>query len=637
MSKTPIEVSSVENEKVEIWEEINPQVKLSLFDTISKQIYSDCGVKIKEAVSNSVDNRATDIIFSLDKETNTLCLFDNGTGISLDRLKEIFSGIGYGDQKNQNKNSYFGLGLFSVLELGQEVLIYTNNEKDGFRCYQFDTGDIFSESNKNLPLSSLKKMIREIKTVKSRQESLISDKDIKDLIPNCKTFTEFVIKNIPHHYMTALSDKSFSDKKLRQLLPLQYDINSSFFKQFTDEAVLDKLQALLDDSNLCKYINFYSRNQDKNNGFVKLYKYYPNFNSDIMFNSGNTVIQHDKNKNYSFYYVFSVNDLESDSGSEMTDSSDTGFWVRNKNFLVKKADFFQKPGTKKMIIQNPLQKWIYCEVFHKNMEPFLVVTRDEYIWGNAEFEALYKELNDFFEKFNKEIRKAQKKVEEIDKALIEPIRAIRNDSKESPLKNLDKRIMELVDDEEQDFNKEKFTKILGSISDKRLENPDLFINKLIENQDSFEIINDKEIKVIISTDKNTHRNYRNTMWDSIAMKPILEISGTLFENAKAKVFGKTYDVHYVYGQENYEPVSINIESSKIFINLFNKATIKYSVTAMDVMIAIEFANKLITDSCSKGCPKVMKEHIYHILGKEDPKFTKHMKSLSNKLGLLTKL
>ena len=75
---------------------VDVDVKVKILHTIAKAIYATPIGKIREAVANAMDNEATWIIILADRTTKSLCIYDNGHGISKAHFQEIFKSIGYG-------------------------------------------------------------------------------------------------------------------------------------------------------------------------------------------------------------------------------------------------------------------------------------------------------------------------------------------------------------------------------------------------------------------------------------------------------------------------------------------------------------------------------------------------------------
>ena len=111
---------------------LNVQMKIGILNTIANSIYSDPKVKVREAVANSMDNEATWFTIYADRPSLTISLMDNGTGITRSRFNEIFENLGYGLEKDEiYSNSYFGLGLLSILAFGKRAKIVSKSRQEG--------------------------------------------------------------------------------------------------------------------------------------------------------------------------------------------------------------------------------------------------------------------------------------------------------------------------------------------------------------------------------------------------------------------------------------------------------------------------------------------------------------------------
>ena len=124
-------------------QEIKPKVTMGVLHTIANSIYSSPRLKIKEAVTNSMDNNAKKFVFYYDNIEHRLVFFDDGDGIDFSDINNIFSTIGYSNYcENKDKHSYFGLGLISVLAFGEQVHIISQKQNKQFYC-TIDSKSIF--------------------------------------------------------------------------------------------------------------------------------------------------------------------------------------------------------------------------------------------------------------------------------------------------------------------------------------------------------------------------------------------------------------------------------------------------------------------------------------------------------------
>jgi hypothetical protein len=285
---------------------------------------------------------------------------------------------------------------------------------------------------------------------------------------------------------------------------------------------------------------------------------------------------------------------------------ETGFWVRNRNFLVKEADYFQKPGTRKKIIHEPLKHWLFGEIFHENMTDFLVVTRDEYVWESKQFLDFYDKINDMLYLLNVQLRNAWENSNEVMKSVVNPFLEV--GGKSDPFK----RTFDVLQQMGAIKKEEDVEDILDQLHKKRitdLETEDKRIDRLIEkDSENIVLADDKNVKVVIDQEIESTKDFIKKR-EKETNRIILKISPKIFESKKVDFLGRTFNIFYVAGTENQPGVSVNKERSSIFINPFNHDVWKFSITFIDVYIAIEIAD-ILADT-----KKEMKEYLVDMLCK----------------------
>ncbi len=589
---------------------IMPSMKMSILNTIAKQIYSSLYVKIREAVSNSYDNNATDFIYFYDKDNRKLSLFDNGTGITQNRIKEILEGIGYGDGRNdRSKNSYFGLGLFSVLEIGGHVDIYTKTPCGEYNHFIFFSKDIFNEANAQKPITTLNDCFQIKEVTSTRAKSIISD----DMIVKClgqtqNQFTEIAISDIPEKYMKELSSDNFR-RNLEKILPLKYNKKNPFFDKIEDLEQKQKIYEILDDTNYCKKISFYSGSYDS-----PLYsheRYFPQLKNGLTFSSANIQVGKHPSGDFAYFFVYNYEDIESnnanmnqieDDGISGNINSETGFWVRNKNFLVKPADYFQKPGTRKKILDIPLSTWLYGEILHKDMTDFLVVTRDEYVWSSDKFNTFYSNVKTLVLGLNEKLRNAWRFSNDVNKDFFDPF--VNIGSPKSPFKRIESKYI--------DDGDESISSILKKFQPHENEAAKPSLIKLIQKHNNIFTIVDEE-NMLIHIDPTVEScDDVIKKWDDKTQRLVIVYPGGVFSDRQETLFGKRYDVSFVFGKKEDDVIQIDSINNRIFLNPFNKFAMDYSLSKLDIILAIEFAY-----ASSKSINE-MKEHLYLLLGDKKP-------------------
>jgi len=603
------------------------EIKIGILNTISKQIYSDSKVKIREAVANSMDNNATWFIIYADIPSQTLSLIDNGNGITRSKFEDIFKNMGYGTQRmDRYSNSYFGLGLMSIVELGQIATIITKSKDEwNLLKLKIDSEKIFSGEMQNKPLSEIRDCLPLTASDLAEREklSLLSNDEIKAIVGNFPdSFTEIILENIDRKIFDKIISKEFKDE-LCQILPISIGNNATLFQSIKDPTAVKWIKDIMNNKEFCPTIDVYFAKSNGDKQLSKLQKYYPEFKYDLEFRKADIDygIIEDGNDKFAYYYIYSIEDLEVMEKK----STETGFWVRNKNFLVKKADYFQKPGTKQKIIHEPLKNWLFGEIFHTEMTDFLIVTRDEYLWESKRFITFYNKLRDILYKLNKELRASWKNSREITNSIIEPF-IFKAGDKNDPYINIDKTLSEIGIIAKPEDTKDVLEK-LNNCRKKELEDEEKSIDKIInKNKQNITLADDEQIKVII--DHSVEKDYIKQREEE-TNRVIVRISPQIFSSKKVAFLGKTFEVIYVAFEENDPGVSVDSENYKIYVNLFNQDIFKYSVSFIEVYIAIEIADIY---SETKG---EMKSYLLNLLGakltKSDVIPKKYLYSLKDEL------
>ena len=567
-------------------------VKAGILNTIAKSIYSDIRIKTREAVSNSIDNDAELFIITIDENTRCISFYDNGNGISSERFKEIFNSIGYGETRgNIQTNSYFGLGLISILQLGNNAVILSKTLDNQANRYTIETQKIFSEEIENKSVDDIKKFISSEELLSGREElSPLSDDVVKrynqDNLP--ETFTEIILENVDDIIMNSMNNEGYV-KELRKMLPLEPNYESPFFQHINSEGKLEEIKAILKNDEYCKRIKVFYGKIDEQEGYQELIKYYPEFVNDIIFNDADVKMIRSSDKTFAGYMLISSQDIRDNNETVKEDENDkkqdeTGFWVRNKNFLVKSADFFQKPGGRKKIVDEPLTTWIYGEIFHKDMNNMLVVTRDEYLWDNKQFKKFYEELKGQIQTINNDYRDLWKKGKRVVEAIVEPFEEI----KKKKIFNKFNTLLiksQIINYSESDKYLEK---IAREFSNPGIEDENAIIEKHLKEQiDDLVLADDVEgdIKVIVAKDSLGNKSFVR-LRDAKTQNLVIKISPDLFSSFQTDFFGKKFTVNYVFKKNETSDLSINIDKSEIYINLSSQDFSKYRLTFIEyIMIA----------------------------------------------------
>jgi hypothetical protein len=609
-------------------QDIKMEVKVGILTTIAEGIYSDTYMKIREAVSNSMDNNASHFAFSVYKSANgnnSLSLFDNGEGITRDRIEEIFKSVGYGlrrkDQQAKKFYSYFGLGLMSILQLGKKVTIITKpKDKDEINKIDIDSANLFSPDLEDKHFSDF-----DIKLYYSNEEERGSlspfTRDIlRELFIKLPGhYTEIIIENLNQHDFDTINNANFFNE-LRKILPLEISPNEPLLNSLK---IQDKnnIVKLLSDKELCPTINFHYRNA--NNGYKQLYKYFPIFK--YQFTENNYDFKAIKEDEFIGYFITGEKDLgiiNSESELEKdVEKRETGFWIRNKNFLVKESCYLDYPNLPKLITRKPIKNWIYGEIFHKNMNDFLEPSRKEFIINNNDFKSFRNKIKDILGPIIQSLEKSYLIGEDIVSKIVEPFENITDSSKkDNIIKNLEENIAKIYGHNVSEIKGDKLgpiMEVLEKISNDSLNHSNEFVNKIKEKK---LIISEENYDLFVDpkgSEKINKYNFAEEKVDVI-------LPSSTFKSQFITFFGKTFEIKFVLEKDIDCGVSFN--DSIIIVNIAYNELKNNSISFLEVAIAAEYAYLSLGNDCIKNtghnyCLDIMKKNILKFLSNKYIKYT----------------
>jgi len=559
----------------------NPEVevKVGILHTIAKSIYGSTDGKIREAVANAIDNEADKFIILADPGCNRLSLFDTGKGISKSRFSEIMKSIGLGlSREDPSSLSYFGLGLMSIFQLGRTASVYSKS-KSGILSFTVDVEKIFKKQNQHEPISFIRSCITINDGTPPSRESIssISDDVITQTIGAIPdTFTEIIIDDINKLDRDHLFDGEFKSL-LRQILPLQHNQNELFLQNLTSVNERDKIVSLLRDTDYCQHIETYF-GIDPDSLPCRLYKYFPQIKESINFSESNIFFH--KGANFACYLLFMPEDLQDLKENDGT--RETGLWIRNRNFLVKKADNFQRAGTRSKLFTGPLINWTYGEIFHKGMNEFLTVSRDEYLWETEEFKSFKNEVFELLQSFNRDLRKVWQTTGKIEKRVIKPFQDITTPFAKAETVLKEMSFWESPADSD---------KILRSLTKESsgLESAKTISDTLREANKPIVLSDQDGAVVVIDSDLKGSKSLYTKTWNARAKCIEMRISPDLFNSQSVNFLGKEFTVEYVFGKEINKGLYFDTAHSRILINPFNTELRNYSITFVEFYVAIEIA------------------------------------------------
>lgn len=116
--------------------QFNFNISLSVLNHLGRNLYRNIVTVIGEAISNSWDADAKNVWIEIDRENNTMCVLDDGTGMTAEDFQNKFLKIGYSKRKDGNFRSGFGrpfigrkgIGKLALLSCAKRIHIATKAE-----------------------------------------------------------------------------------------------------------------------------------------------------------------------------------------------------------------------------------------------------------------------------------------------------------------------------------------------------------------------------------------------------------------------------------------------------------------------------------------------------------------------------
>jgi hypothetical protein len=608
------------------------KVKIKILTTVARSIYAQTLTKIREAVTNSIDNHASRFLFSLEKRKDidayVLSLFDNGHGITKSRFEEILQSIGYGlhmDEPHPEKYySFFGLGLMSIFQLGKKITIITKSKDGGqFNKLTVDSAKIFSKEMEKESIEALNKcFVLDDSSEKERSDiSPVTDQTLKkELGSKAKYFTEIIIEELHEEDLkTITSEENAFFEDLSKILPLAPNEADHFLAGLN---VKDKqiILNILKDRDYCPVISFkYSMDNAK---YLPLYKYFPAFRKPPTKNKYQ--LHSDTMPEFSYYLISCGRDL----GVIGKNQRETGLWFRNKNVLVKAADYLPHPGLEPLADQ-PIQDWMFGEFFHKDMNEFLQVSRDEFDRSKEKYKEFRRQVREIVKKYSDHLRAAYEIGKKVKEAIKDPLDDIRKNSDKSPFRKMEESIKKILEVDEILEDKEpEVIDILSKIHNSDLEK----CPEVIEALRAPLTIENREKGYILIIDPKAEEETIKYLEDKATTEVV--IPSTTFQSESIPLFGRDYKVRYRNGKDIDAGISFNFQTREISVNPFYPNLMKYSLSFLDVFIALEYAyySAGCTDQpAALECMDNMKKAALEFLGSKHVDRSEYMRSLKERL------
>lgn len=611
---------------------VGVEVTVNILHTIAEAIYSTEVGKVREAVANARDNGASCVSIVVDPAESKLSILDNGSGITREMFEKIFRHIGYGLLQGEGKIGYFGLGLMSVFKLGGRVRLFTRPQgQRNIELLTVDTGAIFAEENRSKPISFLNTCIKldsATEPQRARDSIPLVNEHLAVLFPAgaMEHFTEIIISNIPDDVLEQICQPEFV-VELSKTLPLRPEKDEPFFKKFSKKKAA-QIRQIFEDCRFCPAIDVYFGNQQDGEE-DQIWKYFPRF--QVTFPDDNVYVGIEPDGDFAYYLVHTLaenlNDARpSDDGlgdetedgegfrsgrEQRRDDTETGFWIRNANFLVKAADFLDRPGPgrpPRSTIDRPLRNWVFGEIFHKDMNKCLAVSRTEFLYAKGEFKAFRGKVCELAAKINSSLRMIWDNQKDIHDGLVKPFEEI--DKPNGALRRAENRIRMMLGEAlpEQKFQS-RVDQLLGMLRNKAIEQDNARIDIILEGTSRSMILGEDE-KVLVQIDPALagKADTSELAWDRESERVVLSISPSLFKPREVRFLGRGFSLYFVAQRERDPGISVNVEKGALYINPFSTDLRGWDLSAFDVYFALEVAYAM---SASKD---EMRKNLLDLLG-----------------------
>lgn len=197
----------------------NFNISLSVLNHLGRNLYRNVITVIGEAISNSWDADAKNVWIEIDRDHNSMCILDDGIGMTPDDFQNKFLKIGYTKRKNNNFKSALGrpfigrkgIGKLALLSCAQRIHIATKTDNtpviggiiDNSGLDKAITDDLNSQEYK---LDNLESTF-EIEMSKISHGTLIFFDQVNNGIFNT---VEYIKKAIALYFRFSLLDKEFN-------------------------------------------------------------------------------------------------------------------------------------------------------------------------------------------------------------------------------------------------------------------------------------------------------------------------------------------------------------------------------------------------------------------------------------------
>jgi hypothetical protein len=207
--------------------EIHAKATAGVYSEVMNQIYDSFDKRIREAISNATDAKATKVTISvfLGNETKMI-IRDNGYGMTADDIETALVSMGGGDKYNDEDSiGRIGIGALSIFAIGNEVTINTRRKGDKtITIAELKFNELQRAAKHSTPLDQI--VLGHIKP-----ERAATDEDEEH-------FTEIVISDLNNNVVSIFNDERKTKgliETLERILPVPYRNDDPIFEKLPSQ------------------------------------------------------------------------------------------------------------------------------------------------------------------------------------------------------------------------------------------------------------------------------------------------------------------------------------------------------------------------------------------------------------------
>lgn len=222
-------------------DKFNFNISLSVLNHLGRNLYRNIITVLGEAISNSWDADANNVWIQIDRESDTMCILDDGTGMSPTDFQDKFLKIGYSKRKNNTYKSTLGrpfigrkgIGKLALLSCAKRIHIASKTENTDLIGGIIDNTGLDEAIRDDL--SSQEYTLGELEQDFStditplRHGTLILFESVTNGVFNT---VEYIKKSIALYFRFSLIDENFNiyvnDEKITDSLLADFSKNTQF-------------------------------------------------------------------------------------------------------------------------------------------------------------------------------------------------------------------------------------------------------------------------------------------------------------------------------------------------------------------------------------------------------------------------